>query len=162
MKSDVKRNLFFILSAISFLLMSATILVMPFAYENEIELKATGTAFWLFLILGFLFNFLSDRAQKAYQKELPENAEKMEGRVGLLSFFSNIPASISDAVLLAGILAAFCMELFRPSLTTTYAVYVLLFFILLSFCMHCLFNGKKFRFIRKSIHVGSGRNYAKK
>lgn len=161
MKSKVRRNLFFLLSAVSFLIMSATTLVMPFSNANENSLRATGAAFWLFLIVGFLFNFLSDRAQKAYQKELPERAEKMEGRVGLLSFFSNTPASICDAVLLTGVLAAFCMGLFRPALTATYAAYVLFFFITLSFCMHCLFNGKKYRLVRKSIHVRSRHNYAK-
>jgi predicted benzoate:H+ symporter BenE len=161
MRSDVRRNLFFFLSALSFLMMSATILVMPYVVENDITLKAAGAAFWLFF-LGFLFNFLSDRAQRAYLKELPEDVVNTEGRVGLLSFFSNIPASICDAVLLAGILAEFCIKLFYSSLTTTYAAYVLLFLIIFAFCMHCLLNGKKFRFICKSIHIGSGRNYAKK
>jgi steroid 5-alpha reductase family enzyme len=162
MKSEARRNFFFFLSAFCFLLMSATILIMPFAIENETVLKATGIAFWLFLVLGFLFNFLSDQAQKAYRKEQPEKAEKTEDRVGLFSFFSNIPASVCDAVLLVGILAAACMGLFRPELATTYAAYILLFFIIFSFCMHCFLNGKKYRLVRKSIQVGSRRNYAKK
>lgn len=161
MKLEVRRNRFFLLSAISFLLMSSTILVMPFADANENSLRITGAAFWLFLIAGFLFNFLSDRAQKAYQKELPEKAPKMDGRVGLLSFFTNTPASICDAVLLAGVLAAVSMGLFRPALMTAYAAYVLLFFITLSLCMHCLFNGKKYRLVQKS-NVRCRRNYAKK
>lgn len=162
MKSEMQRNRFFYLSSVSFLLMSSTALVMPRADAQESSLRITGAAFWLFLIAGFLFNFLSDWAQKTYQKELPEKAEKMSGRVGLLSFFSNIPAGVCDAVLLAGVLAAVCMGLLRPALMTTYAAYVLLFFITFSFCMHCLLNGRKYRLIEKSIHVRCRRNYAKK
>lgn len=162
MRLEARRNRFFLLSAISFLLMSSTTLIMPFADANANSLRITGAAFWLFLIAGLLFNLLSDRAQKAYQKELPEKAEKMDGRVGFFSFFSNVPASICDAVLLAGVLAAVCMGLFRPALMTTYAAFVLLFFITLSLCMHCLFNGKKYRLVKKSNYVRCGRNYAKK
>ena len=162
MKSEMKRNQFFFLSAVSFLLMSSTVLFMPSADMQASSVRGAGAAFWWFLIGGFVVSFLSDRAQRAYQKELPEKAEQMDGRVGLLSFFSNIPAGICDAVLLAGILAAVCIGLFRSVLMTTYAAYVLLFFITLSFCMHCLFNGRKYRLIEKSVHVRCRRNYAKK
>ncbi len=162
MKSEMKRNQFFFLSSISFLLMSSTLLVMPFADAWESGLRIVGAAFWFFLMIGFLFNFLSDRAQKAYQQQLPEKTEKTGGRPGLFTFFSNIPAAICDVVLFIGIFTAVFTGLFRPALMTTYAAYVLLFFIALSFCMHCLFNGRKYRLIGKSVHVRCRRNYAKK
>ena len=139
-----KNKLLFILSAISFLVSSATILLMPYgSFEpdgNILLAYILAGLFWLFLILGFVFLLVLNNRRK---KDIL-NA-RIDG-IGLFRFFRNKPAIVFDLLLFAGIVTLIVSLLVLrtlPSEITLAGTFTTVF----SLEMHSLFNGKNYAWL---------------
>lgn len=123
---------------------SATFLWMPFVGENQIGQMFTGILFWLFLICGYVCIGLANHFRKEYNLKTQKRQLPAKQKIGALAFFSNVPASIFDAMLAAALLFAVITAFTK--LKETYLPYPLLSVILLSMNAHCMFNGRVYIF----------------
>lgn len=123
---------------------SATFLWMPFVGETRMGQIITGIIFWIFLICGYVCIGLANHFRKMYNLKTHRRCLHTKRRIGLFEFFSNIPAAISDAALIAALLIAVITAFTK--LKETYLPYPLLSLILLSTNAHCMFNGRVYIF----------------
>ena len=123
---------------------SATFLWMPFVGETRIGQIITGIVFWLFLICGYVCIGLANHFRIKYNLKTHRRWLHAKQKIDLFEFFSNIPAAIFDALLIAALLIAVVAAFTR--LKETYLPYPLLSLILLSMNAHCMFNGRVYIF----------------
>lgn len=131
---------------------SATFLWMPFIGENRIGQVTTGIIFWLFLICGYVCMGIANYFRKAYNPKTQWVALNIKRRIGLLHFFSNIPAAIFDMVFIVTLLIAVVTAFTK--LKETYLPYLLISLILLSLNAHCMFNGRIYIFVNFKLIEG--------
>ena len=132
------------LSIGSFLLSSAAILFMPWASFEQEGGKRAGAyilalAFWLFFIMGLVFlRPVSERRKK-------DKSYRSKSGTALLRFFSNKPALVFDALLIAGIFVLLLAFIVRavPGWITLAATFTAVF----SLEMHGLFNGENYKYL---------------
>lgn len=147
MKTVRRIKILFWFSTVCFILMSATVLVMPFAVnaagKNEILTIITGIVFWVSGIAAGGLLWLANRKRKWLLRYMSRTDPNRNSRPGIISFFSNIPAAISDVLTVCS-LVLLVIHGFADS-RNSYLSYILLFAFLLSFQMHCLFNGRIYK-----------------
>lgn len=142
---SIEKKLF-CLSIVSFLFSSITIWLMPLtSFEREgtkVFAYLLAAAFWVFLILGFVFQHLLSRMRKR------DGDLTSGGRVALLRFFSNRPFRIFDSLLIAGAAALFLTFLFPalPGWITQTAIFMTVF----SLEMHGVFGGRNYTYLCKT------------
>lgn len=133
----------FCLSIVSFLFSSITIWLMPLtSFEREgtkVFAYLLAVAFWVFLILGFVFQHLIGRRRKRDDTFIKQD------RTTLLGFFSNWPSRIFDSLLIAGAAALFFTFLFPalPGWVTQTAIFMTVF----SLEMHGVFGGRNYAYL---------------
>lgn len=147
-----KAKILFWISFVCEAVVSATFLWMPFVGENRIRQIIIGAIFWLFLICGYICIGTANHFRKKYNLKTQQGALNIKRRIGLLNFFSNIPAAIFDAVLIAVLLIATIAAFTK--LKEIYLPYLLLFLILLSINAHCMFNGRVYIFTKFKLIKG--------
>lgn len=134
--------------AVSFLfLMSGTILFMPMVSKtgenNRQVLLLIGTVFWISAIVGYTMLMLANSERKWFLKNKVGIDNKMNCLPGIITFFTNVPATIADVV---AILSFVLMVIINfTDRRYDYISYVLLFLLVLSLNMHCLFNGRIYK-----------------
>lgn len=134
--------------AVSFLfLMSVTILFMPIASKagenNRQVLLLMGIVFWESGIAGYTMLILANVERKWFLNNKVGIDNKMNCLPGIITFFANIPATIADV----GAFLSITLTVFInfTSRRYDYISYVLLFLLVLSLNMHCLFNGRVYK-----------------
>lgn len=148
-------------SAILFLsIMSATILFMPMIVkageQNRMVVVLLGMIFWISSITGYLMVAVADHERKWFINHRVDGNLKMNCRSGISTFFANIPATIFDVMMIASFLLFIIISFTEQK--NEYISYVLLFFLVLSLNMHCLFNGRIYKLINLTL-VRRERNY---
>lgn len=125
------------LSACGFTLMAFSFVLMPFKSVGILP----GMLFWGGLLIGSILQFVLEGRRRAFFKKYEVAIEKMQKpKNGLLSFGSNKEARIAD----------YAMAISFVLTVLTYAVtegagflcYVLIATTVLSFCLHCILNGR--------------------
>ena len=123
-----------------------TVWFMPMAsFEQEESITLAyilAAVFWLGLILGVVFHLLVSRDRK---RDINYKSEK---GLPLLRFFSNRPANVFDALLIAGVVtlaSSFFISSFPQWLTTT-AIFASAF----GFEMHGVFNSKNYKYAHEA------------
>lgn len=134
--------------AVGFLfLMSATILFMPVvskAGENNRQVfMLMGTVFWGSAIVGYTMILLANAERKWFLKNKVGIDNKMNCLPGIITFFANIPATIADVVTFLSVVLTVIINF--TNRRYDYISYVLLFLLVLSLNMHCLFNGRIYK-----------------
>lgn len=137
-----KKQMDWIILAISvcgFVIMSCSFIIMPF--ENVGILP--GLLFWAGLLVGCILQVVLEIHRRAFFKKLNVKREKAQKpRNGLLSFGSNKWASIADGAMIIGLVATVLAFIFTKGLG--YICYVLIAITVLSFCLHCILNGRNY------------------
>ena len=90
--------------AISYLLMPAAMRT----FENNGSKGSrmlVGCIFWLPLLLGYILVILANLERKTFIRSRLDGDISMQCHMGVVTFFSNTPAVIADAALLAGSIA---------------------------------------------------------
>ena len=148
--NKTKNIILLVISFISYLIVASSLFVMFFIEINSgirssIINLACGATFWLFLIVGTVLQVsVSINVKRWYERRRLYRSRFRKSRVGLLSVFSNIPAVISDVILGASLVTFIVFMLINPSSIYAYISFSVLF---LSFCAHCIFNGKNYYYI---------------
>lgn len=147
MKNVRKIKRLFWLAVSSLFLMSGTILFMPIASKagenNRQVLLLIGTVFWISAIAGYTMLLLANSERKWFLKNKVGIDNKMNCLPGIITFFTNVPATIADVV---AILSFVLMVIINfTDRRYDYISYVLLFLLALSLNMHCLFNGRIYK-----------------
>ena len=101
--------------------------------------------FWISLLAGYILMILF------YQKN-PD--KKLKGKIGIISFFTNKFAVITDLVMFASIIFMIVLSLLNVYFNVIYALLFSILFISLNF--HCVFNGKVFN--KMIIEKGGNKN----
>lgn len=157
MKSVKKITCFFWLAVVFLLLMSVTILFMPMASkageDNRQVLLLMGTVFWGSAIIGHMMLIFANAKRKRFLKNEVGVDSKMNCLPGIITFFANVPATIADVVAILSLILTVVINF--TNLKYDYISYVLLFLLILSLNMHCLFNGRiykttKYKHIKES------------
>lgn len=152
MKKTKQTEKLFLCSAASFSLMSLSILFMPLASElseitNRISILVVGCVFWIGIVLGFVLLLMVNKERK--ECFVKSNKQNMQHNRGIRKSFlcPNFPATIFGFVMMMSLLG-FIILLFT-NLKYGYVPFILLFLIVFSLCMYCLFNGKNYRYIKE-------------
>lgn len=140
-----------IVSIVSFALMSTSFLLMPL--DKTVELYDVmdiipGIMFWTFLVLGVVGQVLLAIRRKRF---LETNKQKRfqigKERIGLISVFKNVPAIIADVGFVISLVAVVIVT--KVTNGIGYICYILLAVCVFTFCLHCILNGKNFRYVIK-------------
>lgn len=143
---EVKR--FFLTSIVFLSVMSLSILFMPMAVNsmNNIWVVLVGLTFYIGAIGGYVSIVIAGVLRKKHLSILKEKRKTNKDKLGLVSFFSNLPALIFDILMLISIIA-FCVVCLLGYLDI-HIPFIVLSIMVLSINMHCLFNGRIYRSIQ--------------
>lgn len=144
-------------SIICLFLMSASILFMPLATNyasqtSNISFMIVGGVFWVSLIVGYSLLIRANVLRRWFIRNRTNAETRMSCRMGIISFFSNVPATIADTVMITSFIVISVISF--TALKDKYIIYVLLFLLTFSLNMHGVLNGRiykstKFKRIRR-------------
>lgn len=147
MKSIQKIKTFFGFAVVFQFLMSASILVMPTAVQlGQQDRKMTiliGLAFWLSAITGYVLVGVANSERKWFIDYKVDGNVKMDCRSGIAEFFTNVPATIADVTMIMSFIMFVIINFTKWRYE--YIAYVLLFLLIFSLNMHCMFNGRIYK-----------------
>ena len=126
-----------------FFMMSAMILIMPVIESNEKAIIPIGLVFWFFAISGYILLIVANVEFKRISGNLRKNKRSLPG---IISFFSNKIAMIADIAVIISIVAFVIICI--TELRFKYIAFVVLFLLIFSLHMHCLFNGRIYKLIK--------------
>ena len=139
MKRKQTDRAFLIVSICGFALMSISFLLMPL--ENMRILP--GLLFWGGLLLGVAFQSTLEARRRAFFARYNVNRKRMQRpRNGLLSFGSNKVAKTADIILAVSVVATILAFLLTRG--PGYICYICIAVLLMSFCLHCILNGRNY------------------
>lgn len=132
-----------ITSIVSFGIMSISFLLMPIdlmlnIINSRIINIIIGIVFWLGLLVGAVCQVILSIKMKPLRKE-------SYNKPGLLKFFSNRLAVVFDTFLIIGLIGL-VVSLIVTNMVG-YSCYIFLSLTVLSFVMHCIFNGKNYKLL---------------
>lgn len=137
-------------SVLSFLLVAASVVLMAFGGSEETGAKIRlicGICFWVFLLLGILFQVvLSLYVRRWAQKERKMlKQQKNSPKLGLISFFRNLPGKASDLLFPIALIVLVIFYILTKG--TSIVCFITLALMIFTFCTHCIFNGKNYYYI---------------
>ena len=138
-------------SLVSFFIVALDFTLMYFAgvsIQRDFFVKniVMGVCFWIFLLTGIIFQImLSVQIKKWCIKTRLLRSKYKKNSIGIISFFSNTFAIVSDILL--GVCLVLFTILFLVTDGTNVITYILFSILFLSFCGHCIFNGKNYYYI---------------
>lgn len=105
--------------------------------------------FWICLIVQCVFVCLSSiERRKAEQKGYKiKNLNRRQ--IGIISFFKNLEATVTDITLI--VLTAICVILALMHVESGAVIAICISVLFLSFNLHCIFNGKNYRYLKAYI-----------
>lgn len=148
MKQQRTDKAFLGISVGGFALMSVSFLLMP---AEQLQVLP-GILFWSGLLLGIAFQIVLETRRRAFFARYNIKREKMQKpRNGLLTFASNKVAAIVDNIFIVSIIATILVYILTKGFG--YLVFVCIAIMLLSFCLHCIFNGRNYFHINNQNRV---------
>lgn len=143
MKSRSTLVRLLIISIASFGIMSITFMLMPLdimlnIINSRLINIIIGIIFWLGLLIGTVSQLILSIKTKPMRKEGYR-------KPGLLVFFSNRLATAFDLIMIISLIGL-AVSLIATNMVG-YSCYVFLSLTVLSFVMHCIFNGQSYKLI---------------
>ena len=144
------NKLLLIASLICFAIVSCALFVMFFV-ETAVDTAPTvlsiacGIVFWVFNIIGITLQIsVSINVKRWYKKQRLYRTKFKKAKPGVICFFNNVPAIVSDVIWLASCLSFAVCLIVDPASIIAYISISVLF---VSFCAHCTFNGNNYYYI---------------
>ena len=137
-----------ILSILGFFVCALSALLLPLSVAAGRQLSVigllVGILFWVGLLGGIVLFFMSWLKVKSDRGYL---TLKTESRWGLISFFRSGPAATADVLCIVMIIATVVGNLLPvfPYVLNAVIIFILIF----TFCLHCILNGRVFRYLCK-------------
>ena len=140
------KRLFYCSLILQFI-MSFSILLMPIAvntkHQNTLLTILVGLIFWLSAITGYLLLILANSERKWFINHNVDGNVKMNCYPGIITFFTNVPATVADVTMIVSFLIFLIIGFTK--LRYEYISYFLLFLLVFSLHMHCMFNGRIYK-----------------
>lgn len=147
MKSIQKIKRLFCFAVVFQFLMSLSILLMPIAVQmgqqNRRMVVLIGAVFWLSAIAGYVIVAMANSERKRFIRHKVDGNIKMNCRPGIAEFFTNVPATVADVTMIMSFLMFVIIGFTK--LRYGYISYILLFLLVFSLHMHCMFNGRIYK-----------------
>ena len=140
-QSHLKHRRFLLLAIAFAVFSSLAILAVLFAvkYDTKWASIPISLAFWLGLIAEQIFLW---KANAELKKLLPSTPHHHEPKIGLIAPFATREGMIADIVFAVSFVILLILVI--SGVGREVLQYILLFFMVLSFQMHCFLNGKNF------------------
>ena len=139
MKKNKLEKLYLGMSIGGFTLMSVSFLLMPIEGMRILP----GLCFWIGLLVGVAFQITLESRRRSFFIRYKVKREKMQTpKCGLLTFASSRGAAIVDNIFVVSIPATILV--FIATKGVGYLCYVCISIMLLSFCLHCILNGRNY------------------
>lgn len=106
-----------------------------------------GAVFWLGLAAGIVFSVLLTKRRKKEGFH--------QGKVGLISFFQNKIAAVFDILMILTLFSTVLLIIFSVKSAIAYVIVALFFF---SLEMHCVLNGKNYKYITSKMEEKKDEN----
>lgn len=147
MKSVQKIKRLFWFAVVFQFLMSLSILLMPIAVQmrqqNRRMTVLIGAVFWLSAIAGYVIVAMANSERKRFIRYKVDGNIKMNCRPGIAEFFTNVQATVADVTMIMSFLIFVTIGFTK--LRYGYITYILLFLLVFSLHMHCMFNGRIYK-----------------
>lgn len=137
-------------SAVLLFINALTFLFMPSAAETlesglgRDNVITVGIMFWISILTGYGLLAAANHNRKEFAaRYLNGDLQMGQPRPGILTFFSNTPALIADAVMIAAAVL-FLIQLLQ-GMTAKFITYLILAILSFSVNMHGMFNGRIFK-----------------
>lgn len=141
-----KRNLFFYV--VFLLIWSFSVLLMPIAsVQKELTvfpMFISGGCFWIGLIGTILMGVKINR----FSKKIYKNKSYEIKKLGLICFFSNKKATITDIVMFVSVV---CFIVIKICIDNIYLLFTSVSLFVFSFGMHCMLNGKNYIYLNNKV-----------
>ena len=139
MKNNQTDRILLAISICGYVLLSGSFLLMPL--ENAGMLP--GLLFWGGLLTGAALQVVLEARRRAFFKQYNVKREKMQKpRNGLLSFGSNRWAYVADTAMIVSLVGTALAFILTKG--TGMLCYGFVAATVLSFCLHCILNGRIF------------------
>lgn len=134
------------ISIVGYVMLSASFFLMP--VENNFVISTiSGVMFWLGLLIGAIFQGILVRQRK---KEIANNRvyrlTNKKIRLGIFALFKNPVAIVFDVLMAVAVIGLICSIVLTDGIG--YICYIFLGSTVLTFSMHCIFNGRVYQYIR--------------
>lgn len=139
-----KKQLFFLYTVFLFVL-AVSVALMPFGdYESQKwAMYILGAVFWIGFIGTIVISVIINSLRKK-SKDFNQDLVCFKN-VGIINFFKNKEAAVSDIAMFVSIAGFIISRLFLKELI---AMFIFAALIVFSFGMHCMLNGINYRFIQ--------------
>lgn len=140
---------------ISFILLGVSalsLLFIPLVNINgtgaaKIFAYVIGAVFWIGLVVEQVFFWRANSARRKVENRIRRNGGQIiKGRIGLVSFFKNKEAFITDIVLFISAVATTIISILNFKLEWLLIISVVMLFV--SFNLHCMLNGINYSYIK--------------
>lgn len=151
MRKNKWNRIWLLISICSFLLMSASFLMMPLGDPSKPELIAiwsriAGAIFWSFFLLGMISQaVLWKRTKREIAAHSVSAGGRSNKRIGVISFGRNTLGLLADILCTASLLG--CVITMIATDGRSYICYIFIFLFVFLFCMHSILNGRIFMYI---------------
>lgn len=105
------------------------------------------SVFWIGLLAEQFFFWKSNSIRKEILKS--GKFQKLKSNIGLISMLQNKYGAVADIVFVISLVVLLVLMIIGIGEKT--AQYVLIFLLVLSFRLHCILNGKNFKYINYSL-----------
>ena len=125
---------------------SVCLFCIPFIAEQSTIMYITVSVFWSTLLVEIVFVLLSSGERKKCEKSVYRNKAQETRLPGIITFISNTEAVTADilSLLFAGVVI--CLKWLR--IINVWVIITSVSILFLSFNLHCIFNGKNYRYLK--------------
>lgn len=143
-------KIWFGFSIFFFLMLAVSFLLMPLGSEIPTESISTytlvaGLMFWISIIMGIVTQCVLAFRRKSWYVIHRIKEERTSQKIGLVSFFQNIYATVADVVAILSLVGLVIAMIETQG--TGYICYVFVSLFVFSFSMHCILNGKIYYYV---------------
>lgn len=149
LKTRIK--VYFLISVVAAVVSSLQILCIPFVdldgtFFQRIAAYILATAFWLSLILELCMIRMCSSERKWLEHKKIRFRVLLQAHQGVISFAKTIPGTVADVVMFLSLIAVTIAV--WTKIQSQWLVLDLVTALYLSFHLHCLMNGKNYRYIK--------------
>lgn len=123
---------------------SSAILITMLEVDDSKELfvkTLAASLFWIGLIIEQILIWKTYKLRKLFEKR---QSRRLQGLPGICSFFKTEVGFITDVLFILSIIIYIVLVI--GNWGTNVAQYIFIFLLVLSFRLHCILNGKNFRY----------------
>ena len=144
-------NLYFLISILLAVIPAVLILCIPWVSLEGTDAQKTGAyimaaAFWLCVILELCMTRLCSSERKWLERQKVRSRSLTQSNPGIVSFLKTNEGMVADIVMFTSLIAV--IDIAWTQVKSQWLILSCVSVLYLSFNMHCLLNGKNYRYIK--------------